>query len=239
MPRRTDSKTVPPAGAPAAVYVHVSELRPNPRNPRMHGADVARLARTILRTAWGAPIVAQTRSRRIIAGHGRHAAALAILEGLDLDGEARGGADHRFDDAAPGPGMVPVRFVDVSDAEADAMTVADNAGGLQGIDDNAKVLEMLAGFGRGSALLADIGYSDSTLDALVQSAGDAVIRSAPPASPPPPRAAEHDGSIERPEVIGAPPAYKGDPDGREFDESVEDEVDSLDCPHCGGKVPRG
>ena len=179
MPRRTDSKTVPPAGAPAAVYVHVSELRPNPRNPRMHGAEVARLARTILRTAWGAPIVAQTRSRRIIAGHGRHAAALAILEGLDLDGEARGGADHRFDDAAPGPGMVPVRFVDVSDAEADAMTVADNAGGLQGIDDNAKVLEMLAGFGRGSALLADIGYSDSTLDALVQSAGDAVLAASP------------------------------------------------------------
>ena len=38
---------------------------------------------------------------------------------------------------------------------------------------------------------------------------------------------------------GDAPTYRGDPDGREFSESVEDEVDSLTCPHCGGKVPRG
>lgn len=38
---------------------------------------------------------------------------------------------------------------------------------------------------------------------------------------------------------GAPLRYRGDPNGREYDESVEDEVDALTCPHCGGKVPRG
>lgn len=187
-------KSSPSAGgAAAAVYVHVNELRPNPRNPRMHGAEVARLARTILRTAWGAPIVAQARSRRIIAGHGRHAAALLILAGMDLDGEARGGAEYRFDADAPEPGMVPVRYVDVSDAEADAMTVADNAAGLQGTDDTTRVLEMLAGFGRGSALLADIGYTDATLDGLVKGVGDAVLGQM------------SDGDIERHEVIGDPP----------------------------------
>ena len=56
------------------------------------------------------------------------------------------------------------------------------------------------------------------LDALVKAAGHAVLRDAP---------------------AGDAPTYKGDPGGREFNESVEDEVDSLTCPHCGGKVPRG
>lgn len=161
--------------ASAAVYMHVGDLRPNPRNPRLHGNEVAALARTILRTAWGAPIVAQARGRRIIGGHGRLEAAKLILRGIEVDGEMRGGADHRFDPAAPEPGMVPVRLVDVGDAEADAMTVADNATGLQGADDNAKLLTMLAGFGRGSAVLADVGYTDAILDGLIKDAGDAVL----------------------------------------------------------------
>ncbi|MBK8690967.1 MAG: ParB N-terminal domain-containing protein [Deltaproteobacteria bacterium] len=157
MPKRP-APTVPaasPTSAPAplvaaAVYLHVSALRPNPRNPRMHGEEAVRLARTILRTAWGAPIVAQARSRRIIGGHGRLEAALRILASLEVDGELRGGPEHFFDKDAPGPGMVPVRLVDVSDAEADAMTLADNARALQGTDDSVRVLELLAPFGRGT-----------------------------------------------------------------------------------------
>lgn len=182
MPKRP-SPTVPaasPTSAPAplvaaAVYLHVSELRPNPRNPRLHGEEAVRLARTILRTAWGAPIVAQARSRRIIGGHGRLEAALRILAGLEVDGELRGGTEHFFDKDAPAPGMVPVRLVDVSDAEADAMTAADNARALQCTDDSVRVLELLAPFGRGTTLLADIGFDDRALDGLVEGAGDAVL----------------------------------------------------------------
>ena len=167
-------EVVPNARA-AAVYLHVSELKPNPRNPRVHGPEVLKLARTILRTAWGAPIVAQLRSKRIIGGHGRLLAAQEILAGIEVDGELRGGAEHRFDDAAPGPGMVPVRLVDVSDAEADAMTLADNAGALQGHDDSAAIVAMAASFGRSTSTLADIGLSDEALDRLVARAGDAVL----------------------------------------------------------------
>ena len=58
-------------GAASAVWLHIDELRPNPRNPRIHGPDIERLARTILRTTWGAPIIAQASTRRIIGGHGR------------------------------------------------------------------------------------------------------------------------------------------------------------------------
>jgi hypothetical protein len=142
----------------------------------MHGSEVAHLARTILRTAWGAPIVAQARGRRIIGGHGRLEAAKLILAGLEVDGELRGGAEHSF--GGP-PGCVPVRLLDVSDAEADAMTLADNARGLQGTDNAEAIIAMAAGFGRESALMADMGYDAAALDAMVKSAGDAVLKTAP------------------------------------------------------------
>ena len=126
----------------AAVWLPVGALRPNPRNPRSHGAETARLARTIVRTTWGAPIIAQASTHRIIGGHGRLDAAKLILAGIEVDGIARGGPEHLFDRSAPGPGLVPVRLVDVSDAEADAMTLADNARALQGNDDAAAGVAM-------------------------------------------------------------------------------------------------
>ena len=203
----------------AAVYLPLDALHPNPRNPRAHGAEVVRLARTILRTTWGAPIIAQASTRRIIGGHGRLEAARLIAAGLEVDGILRGGPEHRFDRDAPAPLLLPVRLVDVSDAEADAMTLADNARALQGNDDAAAVVAMAtASFERDADVMRDMGYGAADLDALVKAAGDAVLRDAP---------------------AGDAPTYKGDPGGREFNESVEDEVDSLTCPHCGGKVPRG
>jgi hypothetical protein len=161
-----------PNARDAAIWLPVADLRPNPRNPRLHGSEVAQLARTILRTAWGAPIVAQARGRRIIGGHGRLEAAKLILQGLEVDGEMRGGAEHSF--GGP-PGCVPVRVVDVSDAEADAMTLADNARGLQGTDSAEAIVAMAAGFGRESALMADMGFDAAALDSLVKAAGDAVL----------------------------------------------------------------
>jgi len=233
-----DTPTAPAVDSAAAVWMRPDELRANPKNPRRHGAEVARLARTIVRTTWGAPIIAQASTHRIIGGHGRLEAARLIMAGIEVDGIARGGADHRFDRSAPAPGLVPVRLVDVSDAEADAMTLADNAVALQGHDDAAAVVAMAtAAFERDAPTMADMGYAAADLDALVRRAGNAVLAAAPP----PPPAFEHaaDDTVERPDVIGDPPAYRGDPDGREYDESVEDEVECLSCPHCGGKVPRG
>jgi len=198
----------------AAVYLPLDALRPNPRNPRVHGAEVERLARTILRTTWGAPIIAQRSTLRIIGGHGRLEAARRIMDGVEIDGILRGGPEHRFDRDAPAPGLVPVRLVDVSDAEADAMTLADNAKALQGTDDAAAVVAMAtASFERDADIMREMGYGSAELDAMVKAAGDA--------------------------VLGDAPTYKGDPDGVEYDESVENEVDALTCPHCGGKVPRG
>ncbi len=164
----------------AAVWLPVDALRPNPRNPRAHGAEVQRLARTIVRTTWGAPIIAQAGTHRIIGGHGRLEAARLILAGIEVDGIARGGPEHRFDRSAPGPGLVPVRLVDVSDAEADAMTLADNARGLQGTDDAAALVAMATlAFERDAPTMVDMGYGAEELDALVKVAGDEVINGDP------------------------------------------------------------
>ena len=200
----------------AAVYLPVDAPRPHPKNTRLHGQEVLRLARTIVRTTWGAPLIVQRSTLRIIGGHGRQLAAQEILAGIEVDGILRGGHEHVFDRDAPGAGLVPVRLVDVSDAEADAMTLADNSHRLQGRDDAALIVEMAAGFGRESAMMADMGFDGAALDALVRQAGDAVMRAG-----------------------GDAPTYKGDPDGREYGEDVENEVDALTCPHCGKLVPRG
>ena len=193
----------------SAVYMHLDELRPNPRNPRAHGDEVKRLARTILRTTWGAPIIAQASTRRIIGGHGRLEAARLIVAGVEVDSILRGGADHRFDRDAPEPGMVPVRLVDVSDAEADAMTLADNAKALQGVDDAAAMVAMAtAAFERGAPTMEDIGLGVAELDALVKAAGDAVLSSADFAP------------------------------GTEDEQGKLDEIKPIVCPGCGHEFTR-
>jgi ParB-like chromosome segregation protein Spo0J len=203
-------ESAPSCAAQAVTWLPVDALRPNPRNPRKHGQEVLQLARTILRTTWGAPIVVQARSNRIIGGHGRLEAAREILAGIEVDGELRGGADHVFAADAPGPAMVPVRIVDVSDAEADAMTLADNARAIQGHDDAAMIVEMASAFERDAAIMADIGLGSAALDALIKQAGDAVL---------------------------AAGESSADPNGTEYDESVERDLDVV-CPHCGGTFRR-
>lgn len=212
--RRPDSESAPPARALpqgiAAVYLPLDALRPNPKNPRLHGAEVQRLARTILRTTWGAPIIAQASTRRIIGGHGRLEAARLIAAGIEVDGILRGGPEHRFDRDAPAPLLLPVRLVDVSDAEADAMTLADNARALQGNDDAAAVVAMAtAAFERDADVMRDMGYGAAELDALVKAAGDAVLADAPNFAP-----------------------------GTEDEQGRLDQVKPITCPNCGHEFNR-
>jgi hypothetical protein len=169
------SKTYP--NTRDVAYLHVSELIPNPRNPRLHGSEVMQLARTILRTAWGAPIVVQESTGMVIAGHGRLEAAHAIMTGIEIDGVVRGGPDHEFDSRAPCAGYVPVRVIDVSDATADAMMAADNAEALQGSDDLAKMQALLSSVS--ASIRSDIGLDIQAMSAAISSAADAILKDSP------------------------------------------------------------
>ena len=84
-------------------WVAVGELEPWDRNPRHNDEAVKAVADSISRFGFGAPIVARREGRRIIAGHTRLRAAQSA--GLD---------------------QVPVRWMDISDADATALALADN-----------------------------------------------------------------------------------------------------------------
>ena len=123
---------------PAAVYVAIDELRPWEQNPRNNASAVDSVADSIRRFGFGAPILAQP-SGRVIAGHTRLLAARA----LDLD-------------------RVPVRYLDLDDAEASALALADNK--LTELADWDE--ELLAG------VLDELRAADVDLDGLGWSEGE-------------------------------------------------------------------
>jgi DNA modification methylase len=88
---------------PAAEWVPIGDLREWEDNPRKNdGEPVEKVAASIKRLGWGAPIVARANGE-IIAGHTRYKAALSL-----------------------GMGRVPVRYVDLDPADAALMALADN-----------------------------------------------------------------------------------------------------------------
>ena len=88
----------------SSVLLPTSALRPWPGNPRLNdGEPVRRVAASIARFGWGAPIIARAANLEIIAGHTRWKAA----QQLELD-------------------EVPVRLLDVSEDEAHMLARADN-----------------------------------------------------------------------------------------------------------------
>lgn len=94
------STTIDPTTQPA-VWWRLEELEPWGDNPHHHPeAQVEGLAAGIEAGGYGSPMEAHWPSRRIIAGHGRRLAMLALLARRP-DFQIPG---------SPGPGWVPVRF---------------------------------------------------------------------------------------------------------------------------------
>ena len=95
--------TTGPVNEPAAEWVPIDQLKPWDKNPRVNDHVVDRVAESIKRFGFGAPILARLADREVIAGHTRLKAAKAL--GLE---------------------RVPVRFLDLDPAEAHLMNLADN-----------------------------------------------------------------------------------------------------------------
>lgn len=88
----------------AAVWVDIDSLTPWKRNPRMiNPAAISRVAASIKRFGFGAPLVARAQDGEVIAGHTRLAAAKEL-----------------------GLKKVPVRFLALDPAEAHLLALADN-----------------------------------------------------------------------------------------------------------------
>ena len=147
-----------PAQTPeiAAEWVPRAALRPWVDNPRKNDPAVARVAESIKRFGFAAPIVARRADGQIIAGHTRFKAA----EQLGLE-------------------KVPVRFMDLDPADAKLLALADNRLGEFAEWDDARLLEILGDLRQQNADAAMVaGWSDVDIDAMLKEAGDASLAAA-------------------------------------------------------------
>lgn len=132
----------------AAEWVDPSTLTAWDKNPRNNDPAVESVAKSIERFGFGAPIVARLEDRMVIAGHTRlKAAALLQLE------------------------RVPVRFLDISPAEAKALALADNKLGEIAEWDDDLLAEVLRELDADEIDLDGLGFSDSELDDLLAEPG--------------------------------------------------------------------
>lgn len=87
----------------AAEWTDIGMVKPWSKNPRKNDTATQRVADSIRRFGFGAPIVARKDGGQIIAGHTRYKAAKLL-----------------------GLARVPVRFLDVSERDAELLALADN-----------------------------------------------------------------------------------------------------------------
>lgn len=140
---------------PAAEWAPLDSLVPWEHNPRRNDTAVPEVAASIARFGFGAPIVARRETREIIKGHTRRKAVLS------LNGVFPG---------QPGPGLVPVRFLDITEDEAHTLALADNRlGEIAGWDEEAFALEVAKLLDHEVDLTTGTGIPQEEIDAMVAS----------------------------------------------------------------------
>ncbi len=136
----------------AAVWMLWSDLRRWVKNPRKNAASVPRVAKSIERFGFVAPIVVWTAANRMVAGDTR-VQAMGQLMAADPMFCAKG---------APAPGMVRVVFHDFdNEAEADLYALADNRLQELATWDDDGVAEILARYDANERVIA--GYDEVRL----------------------------------------------------------------------------
>ena len=127
--------------------VSANDLRPWTDNPRSSSeAGLAKVAESIQRFGFLAPIVARRSDGRIAAGHMRLRAAVEIL----------------------GLAEVPVRWVDLDDDEIAAYAIADNRTAEESDWERLPLAAILAELADGSELLAATGLTDEEVRELIR-----------------------------------------------------------------------
>lgn len=132
---------------PAAEWADPASLVPWERNPRKNAAAVAAVAKSIARFGFGAPVLARLADRVVIAGHTRQAAALNM--GLPL---------------------IPVRFLDLDEAEAHALALADNRLGELSEWDPDVLVDVLREMSAEATQIDDLGWSAEELARMLDEA---------------------------------------------------------------------
>ncbi len=159
-PKRTVVETV--VTEQAAEWVALGDLKPWAKNPRKNDRAVAKVVESIRTFGFGAPILARRENREVIAGHTRLKAATVL--GMD---------------------RVPVRFLDIDEAHAHALAVADNKLGELAAWDDALLGAALADIVSSSVDIKASGFAEHELMKLIAADdaatadGAAALESAP------------------------------------------------------------
>ena len=133
----------------AAVWVNIDDLTPWSNNPRVNDGSVEAVADSIKRFGFGAPIIARTTDRTIIAGHTRLKAAITL-----------------------GLTKVPVRFLDLDPADAALLALADNRIGEIAEWDSQALSDILKGLNDEGVDLEVTGFTPEELEDLLGIAED-------------------------------------------------------------------
>jgi DNA modification methylase len=128
----------------AAIWVPVEDLRAWEKNPRDNSAAIAKVAASIKRFGFGAPIVARRADRQVIAGHTRLLAAQKL-----------------------GLPQVPVRFLDLDPVEAKLLSLADNKLGEIAEWKELELAAILAELKLEDADLLATGFDNREIDRLL------------------------------------------------------------------------
>ena len=144
----------------AATWEPIESLHRWDRNPRLNADAVEPVARSIEAYGFGAPILARTTDRRLIAGDTRYQAVQHLIAKHGPGYVIRG---------APGPGLVPVRLMDLNDVESDALALIDNRAGEIATWDDDALMSILKDLGNEGAVMTE-WWSQDELAALEASA---------------------------------------------------------------------
>ena len=129
----------------AAVWESIDNLVPWDQNPRLNDHSVDKVATSIKRFGFGAPIVARREDKMVIAGHTRLKAAKQL--GLDA---------------------VPVRYLDLDPADAKMLALADNKIGEIADWDNNELDRIINDLALSAEDMEDLGWNSSDLDNLFE-----------------------------------------------------------------------
>lgn len=151
-------KTAPARGERRIEWLPLSKLQVAARNPKLHSSEIST---SVNRFGYVEMIVLDDRTERIVAGHGRREALLAMKKRGDNPPEGIRAEGDEW--------LVPVMrgWASRTDEEAEAYLLASNKLVELGGWDNAALAAMLQDLGQSDAL-EGIGFSSQEIDALLQ-----------------------------------------------------------------------